>query len=113
MERVIDFFKQENIYDEDFFIYIKSKVHYLPYNADLGWFGCFPILDDHNILIDIRLLVPKIETEKNLLINLHEFFHAYELYHELGNLYIEDREQKEKRAKSFEKKYLQFKNSTG
>lgn len=105
MDKVIEFFKKENIYDEKFFEYIKDKVHYLPYNTSLDWFRCVPILNN-NILVDIRVLVPEIVTKKNLLVNLHEFFHAYELYKELGKEYIENIEEKEKNAKNFERKYL-------
>ena len=104
MDKVKDFFKKQGIYDEDFFEYIKTKVHYLPYDTPLEWFGCFPILED-GIVKDIGVLVPKIVTEKNLLVNLHEFYHAYELYNELGCIYVEDREKREKNAVDFEKKY--------
>ena len=105
MNLVEEFFKKENIYNEDFFEYIKNRVHYLPYNVSLDWFGCFPILDENNILIDFRIFVPTIKTEKNILVNIHEIYHGYELYNGLGKIYIEDREERERRAKSFERKY--------
>ncbi len=105
MNKVIEFFKKENIYDEKFFEYIKDKVHYLPSGSSLEWFRCVPIVND-NILVDIRILVPEIITKENLLVNLHEFFHAYELYNELGKEYIENIEEKEINAKNFERKYL-------
>ena len=110
MEKVQAFFKEQNIYDEKFFEYIKNRIHILPYNTSLEWFGCFPILEG-DILKDIRLLVPKIVTEENLLVNLHEFYHAYELYNELRNIYIENREQRENNAVSFEKKYKKSTNN--
>ena len=106
MEEVRAFFKEQGIFNEEFFEYIKKKVLVLPSDTPLVWFGCFPILDeDHNIM-DIRLSVPEIVTEKNLLVNLHEYYHAYELYNELGKEYIENIEEKEKNAKIFERKYL-------
>ena len=105
MEQVKDFFREQNIYDEQFFEYIKTRVHVLPHDTSLDWFGCFPVLEN-DIIIDLRLLVPEIVTEKNLLVNLHEFYHAYELYLELGTEYIENREQRESNAVDFEKKYI-------
>lgn len=109
MEKIKDFFKKQKIYDENFFEYIKIRVHILPYDTSLEWFGCFPILED-GIIKDIRVLVPEIVTENNWLVNLHEFYHAYELYNELGCIYVENREQREKNAVNFEKKYV--KNNT-
>ena len=108
---VEEFFKSEKIYEEEFFEYIKDKVYYFPSNTPLEWFGCFPILDEKGILVDIKVTVPKIENEKNILVNLHEFFHAYELYHELGKEYIEKIDERELSAKSFEKKYLKKQKS--
>ena len=105
MEQVINFFKEQNIYDEQFFEYVKTRVHVLPYDISLDWFGCFPILKD-DIIVDLRVVVPEIVTEKNLLVNLHEFYHAYELYGELGTIYEENIEQRESNAVGFEKKYL-------
>ena len=104
-DEIENFFKKENIYEENFFKYIKGKVYQFPSNTPLEWFGCFPILDDNDILVDIKVVVPKIENEKNILVNLHEFFHAYELYHELGSKYVEKTEERELSAKKFEKKY--------
>lgn len=111
MEKVIDFFIEQNIYDEDFFIYIKDRVKILPYDVSLAWFGCFPIIKD-NIIVDIRLSVPQIVTEQNLLVNLHEYYHAYELYNELGKIYIPNIEEREKAARNFEETYLLSKKKT-
>lgn len=106
MEKIKEFFKSQNIYDENFFEYIKTRVFVTPEDTPLEWFGCFPILED-GVIKDIRVIVPKIVTEKNLLVNLHEFYHAYELYNELESIYIENIEQREKNAVNFEKKYLE------
>ena len=105
MERVKSFFRKQNIYDEQFFEYIKTRVHIFPYDTSLDWFGCFPILEG-DVIIDMRVAVPEIVTENNLLVNLHEFYHAYELYSELGNVYVENREQRENNAVNFERKYV-------
>ena len=108
MNLVEEFFKKENIYNEDFFEYVRNRVHYLPSDVSLDWFGCFPILDENNILIDFHIFVPTIKTEENKLVNIHEFYHGYELYNELGKTYIEDREERERRAKTFERKYKHY-----
>ena len=105
MEKVKEFFKEQKIYDENFFEYIETRVHILPYDTSLDWFGCFPIIEE-GIVKDMRVVVPKIVTKKNLLVNLHEFYHAYELYSELGCIYIENREIREENAVNFEKKYV-------
>ena len=106
MDKVIAFFKEQGIYNEDFFNYIKSKVVVLPSDTPLQWFGCFPILDKEHNIMDIRLSVPEIVTEKNLLVNLHEYYHAYEIYNELGMLYEERIEEREANAINFEQTYL-------
>ena len=105
MEKVKEFFKEQKIYDENFFEYIETRVHILPYDTSLDWFGCFPIIEE-GIVKDMRVVVPKIVTKKNLLVNLHEFYHAYELYSELGCIYIENREIREENAVNFEKRYV-------
>jgi hypothetical protein len=111
MEQVIEFFKEQGIYNENFFTYIKDKVKVLPYDVSLAWFGCFPILAN-NIIVDIRVSVPEIVTEKNLLVNLHEFYHAYEIYNELGKVYVPNIEEREKAASDFENSYLLSKKKT-
>ena len=108
MNLVEEFFKKENIYNEDFFEYVRNRIYYLPFDVSLDWFGCFPILDENNILIDFHIFVPTIKTEENILVNIHEIYHGYELYNELGEIYIEDREERERRAKSFERKYKHY-----
>ena len=105
MEKVKDFFKQQNIYNEDFFEYVKDKTVIFPYDTPLSWFGCFPIIKD-GILKDIRLAVPEIINEQNLLVNLHEYYHAYELYNELNQIYEENKEKREQAATNFEQVYL-------
>ena len=86
MEKLLNFLKEQKLYKEEFFKFMEGKIKVFPYDADLSWFGCFPIVED-NILKDIRLLVPEITTEKNLLVNIHEYVHALELFEELGSVY--------------------------
>lgn len=104
-----DFFKQENLYKEDFFDFIKNKVKTLPSTCPLSWYGCFPIVED-NIIKDIRLLVPEIVDEKSLLVNIHEYAHALEFFYELDTIYVERREEREAYASNMEKIYIKNKS---
>lgn len=101
-----DFLKQEGMNDKKFLQYLKDKIVIVPSNVEKEWFGCFPRVGENGILNSINLLVPEIETEDNLLVNIHEYTHAYDLYNELGKAYIEDKQNKEEKAKNMEKKYL-------
>ena len=107
-EKLINFFKEQNLYNEEFFDFMEGKVKVYPSDIPIEWFGCFPIIKN-NILVDIRLLVPEIKTEQNLLVNIHEYTHALELFDELGNIYEERMEQRETKAKNMEKIYLKRK----
>lgn len=106
MNRLIEFFKSEDMYDEEFFEYIKTKVHVFPSDVDLDFIGCFPKVENEK-LVDIKLSVPEIKTLKNFLVNIHEYTHAYDLYKMLGKTYIENKELFEKRARYMEKKYIE------
>ena len=107
-ERIKTFLKTEKLCDENFFDYIENKIVYLPSDSDTFWYGCHPILEN-NIIKDIRVVVPEIKTEKDILINIHEFTHALELYYELETVYEERREEREKLAQTMEKQYLKQK----
>lgn len=108
--QVKDFFKDENLYSEQFFDFIKDKVKVLPSSCSLDWYGCFPLIED-NILKDIRLLVPEITDEKTLLINIHEYTHAIDLYNVLGYVYEEKNQERENNAINMEKKYINRKRT--
>lgn len=105
---LITFLTKQNLYNEDFERFMEGKIIVVPNTTEIFWYGCFPIIEDNN-LKDIRLLVPEIETETDLLINIHEFTHAIELYEELNTPYIERREERENKAKTMEKLYLKNK----
>lgn len=102
MNRLIEFFKSEDMYNEEFFEYIENKVHKV---TDEKEFGCFPIVENEK-LVDIKLCVPEIKTLKNFLVNIHEYTYAMDLYNELGNVYVEDKEKREKLAQYMIKKFL-------
>ena len=86
------------ISNEEFLEYIKQRTKVLD-NIDMSWYGVFPIVDAKGILQDMRTLVPSAQTEFMMLINVHEYNHAYELYNELGNKYVDDKETREIRAR--------------
>jgi len=103
-EEIIKFYK--DYIQKEFWDYIKERVVIVPSGSDMYFYGCYPITKN-NILIVIRVLVPNIETEKDILINIHEFAHAIELYNELGKNYEDNRDEREKYAKKIEKIYKQ------
>ena len=84
---------------------MKVKIKVFPSDTPLEWFGCFPIVEN-GILKDIRILVPEIKNQKNLLVNIHEHIHGLELFDELGTLYEEKPKQREAKALKMEKIYL-------
>lgn len=102
MNRLIEFFKSEDMYNEEFFKYIENKVHK---GTDEKELGCFPIVDKEK-LVDIKLCVPEIKTLKDFLINIHEYTQAIDLYNELGNVYVEDKEKREKLAHYMVKRFI-------
>ncbi len=97
-----------DIGSKEFWRYIKEKIHrFHGQSNDFPW-ACFPITDQNNILIDIKLAVPYIVDEKTLLINIHELAHAYELYGLLGKECIYRVENSENFAKEKETLYLKL-----
>ena len=104
-QRIIEFFKEENLCNEDFFHYIKDKIILVPNTTEIFWYGCHPIIENNKIK-DIRIVVPEIKKEKDMLINLHEFTHAIELYEEIGAEWEERRQEREEKARKAEEKYL-------
>ena len=79
----------------------------IPSDSDTCFYGCFPIVCD-DMLLDIRVCVPEINSLKDLLINVHEFAHAIELYYEIGSFYIDDSDLREATAKNMERKFSAF-----
>ena len=104
-DKVINFFIDNGLCDESFFDFMENKIVYLESGSDVFWYGCHPILED-NIIKDIRLVVPIISEEKDLLINIHEFTHALDFYNELGDEFVERRFLREEKAKRMEKLYF-------
>ena len=96
-----------DIGNDEFFSFIKGKVYRYPVE-DFPW-ACIPILDDNEIIKDIRIIVPEFLNEKCLLINIHEYYHAFELFNELGKTYVENIDIRERNAKNKEILYLKMK----
>ena len=94
--------------NQEFFQFLEGKVKRYPVN-DFGW-GCFPILDNDNHIIDIRIIVPDFLDELCIRINIHEYTHAFELYNELGEVYIENRVVRENNAKEKELEFLRLRS---
>lgn len=97
------------IYDEKFISFLEGKVHRFPiFKLELGW-GVFPKLDREGKIIDFRMLVPNITNEKTLLINIHEYVHAYDWYQMLNKFddLTKDAEF-EKRARNAERLVLKI-----
>lgn len=105
----INFMNEQKLFTKEFKEFIKDRTKIIDRPVEEDWYGCFPIIKD-NILVDVRLLIPKIKDEKTLLVNIHEYEHAMELFCELGKNYIDNKEERENNAKKLEKKYIKREN---
>lgn len=101
-----EFLAENQMNDPNFLEYAEKVVWRTPSKAEKRWYKVFPDINKDNILTGFRFVVPEIYTKEDLLINIHEYTHAFDLYQELGTIYKEDAEKKELRAKQLEKKYL-------
>lgn len=95
-----------DICNEEFWSYMQSRVKRINAPVETGLWGIFTDYDDNNNLKNVRIIVPEIVDEKTLLVNIHEYAHAYELYSELGTMYQPNKESSEQHATSKEKEYL-------
>lgn len=89
----INFFKKHNLYNKEIFDYINSNSIKFDYRDDekRPFIGCYYICNKRDILQKINICVPFIDSPITLLINIHEYIHAIELYKRIGKKY----EQKE------------------
>ncbi len=97
-----------NIGSADFWKFIKEKIHRYPKLVNEFPWGCFPITDKNNILIDIRVVVPDAIDEQTLLVNIHELTHAYELYGLMGQKCVYQEKESEELAREKEELYLKL-----
>lgn len=104
MENIEQTLLDLNISSPEFLEFMMGKIKVLD-TAQIEWYGAFPIVDENGILKDIRLLVPTPNNKRNILINIHEFTHAFELFQELGYPYESKTIERETKARAKEEEY--------
>lgn len=102
-----NFMIKNNMFTKEFISYLEDKIKVIN-TDDKKWFGCFPILNNEK-LEGIRLLLPELNSVDNLLVWIHEYTHAHELYQKLGKEYIENKIYSEQLAHNMEEKYKTLK----
>ena len=80
------------------------KKYNLP--KETGLWGCFINKDQNDIITGVRIIVPNIINTDTLLINIHEYTHAYEIYKRIGEKDNLNQEQEETKARQNEALYL-------
>jgi len=91
--KIIDFFKEHNMYDQEMFKYLQKQSDMVDYDdPDQRYFvGCFYILDKSGTrLTDLRLNLPYINSEETMLISVHELTHAIFNYPKIGKKFKKD-----------------------
>ena len=101
-----NFLESHEDYTKEFKNFIKDRVRVIDRPISEDWYSCFPMVKN-NILVDLRLLVPKLISNETLLVKIHEYAHAMELYKEIGSPYIENTIIREENAKKLELKYIE------
>ena len=71
-DRIIEFFKNMNLYNEEYFNYLNdnTKVINKPYFEIIDFVGCYKMDDG------CRLILPRINSFEDELIYVHEYSHA-------------------------------------
>ena len=101
-----EFLNENEMNDPNFFEYVENVVWRTPSGTEKTWYKVIPNVNKDNVLTGFHVIVPEIYTKEDLLVNIHEYTHAFDLYQELGSVYNENIEEKEERAKQLEKNYL-------
>lgn len=75
---VIDFFKEMELYNEEFFNEINKNttIYDKPYEEIKDFIGCYPIYNNKDKLVNFKLILPKINSIYDILIYIHEYTHA-------------------------------------
>lgn len=106
----ITYLKQQlldlEICHDEFWEYMRTRTKRISAPIESGVWGTFTDNSPEGKIINIKILVPEIVDEKTLLINIHEYAHAYELFQELGNIYNINKKSSEEYASTKEKEYL-------
>lgn len=75
-------------YPDSFWQFIKDKTLTIKSenlkNYDNGFYGVLIKCDENNNLVSFKIIVPEIVNLATVLINIHEYKHAYDLYQLLG-----------------------------
>lgn len=87
-QKFINFLKKYGLYDDKIFHYIMDNAVYFDYLDDelRSAIGVYCIYQQ-NKLFKIVTYVPYITDDKTVLINVHEYVHAFLLYSKLGTKY--------------------------
>lgn len=91
---------------DEFWEYMRTRTKRISAPIESGIWGTFFSKDESGKVTDIKILVPEIIDELTLLVNIHEYAHAYELFMQLGDNYTLNKKSSEDYAKSKEKEYL-------
>ena len=88
-EKYINFLKKYNLYREDIFEFIKDKTVFVDYKDpnSLGFIGVYPNLVN-GIIKDIKMVVPKIEDDTSISMNIHEYIHLLKIFDYLNKEYV-------------------------
>ena len=98
--------KTLQICDENFWEYMTTRTKRINAPLEINIWGTFVDYDNNKKIKEIKILAPEIINQETLLINIHEYAHAFELYQELGKIYNINEKNSENFAKSKEKEYL-------
>ena len=91
-EKIINFFKRHNMYDEKTFKYLQNNSTMIDYrNAEeRAFIGCFYILNKKEELERLQINIPYVYDDITALINIHEIVHGIENYSKLGKKFKKD-----------------------
>ena len=83
--KFINFLKKYNLYNEKVFYYIWNSCSFFDYrdSDERKFIGVYYQIEDKK-LIEFNLKVPFIDSEKTIIINIHEYIHALDAYYNLG-----------------------------
>ena len=91
-EKIIDFFKRHNMYDEKTFKYLQDNSTMIDYRnvEERAFIGCFYILNKKEELERLQINIPYVYDDITALINIHEIVHGIENYSKLGKKFKKD-----------------------
>lgn len=86
--KFIDFFERHHLYDKEMFDYLRLNSTMFDYRDidKRNFIGCF-WTNKNGYLNKVSLVVPFIDSDKTVLINIHEYIHGIMLYKNLGKRY--------------------------